>query len=30
MFIKPSFRELWDSKLSGLNTFDNKNIIHKV
>ena len=30
MFIKPSFRELCDSKLSGLNTFDNKDVIHKV
>ena len=28
IFIKLSFRELWDSKLSGLHAFDNMAIIH--
>ena len=27
IFIKPSFKELCDSKLSGLHPFDNTNII---
>ena len=29
-FVKLSFRELCDSKLSGLHAFDNMAIIHKV
>ena len=29
IFVKLSFRELCDSKLSGLHTFDNMAIIHK-
>ena len=28
IFLKLSFRELRDSKLSGLHAFDNKTIIH--
>ena len=28
--VKPSFRELYDSKLSGLHAFDNMAIIHSV
>ena len=28
ILIKPSFRELWNSKLSGLRLFDNMTIIH--
>ena len=28
IFVKLSFRELWDSKLSGLHPFDNMPIIH--
>ena len=28
IFVKLSFRELCDSKLSGLHTFDNMTIIH--
>ena len=28
IFVKLSFRELWDSKLSGLHPFDNMTIIH--
>ena len=30
IFIKLNFRELRASKLSGLNAFDNMDIIHKV
>ena len=30
IFVKLSFRELCDSKLSGLHAFDNMVIIHKV
>ena len=30
IFIKVSFREVCDSKLSGLHTFDNMAIIHLV
>ena len=28
IFLKLSFRELYDSKLSGLHAFDNMSIIH--
>ena len=28
IFAKPSFRELWNSKLSGLHAFDNMAITH--
>ena len=30
IFVKLSFRELYDSKLSGLHPFDNVAIIHRV
>ena len=30
IFVKLSFRELCDSKLSGLHAFDNMTIIHEV
>ena len=30
IFVKLSFRELWDSKLSGLHAFDSMAIIHQI